>query len=861
MKKASKHRYWSASLGVIMALGLVGAAVPSAATADDKPSADNPANAAADAATKAADAAIKAAEAATKAAEAAATAANAATKAVAEATPKPGTDAAAKTAEPASSQAVDSPSKVADAAPKPPAAMTQPLWSWQPVKAPDVPQVSEKEWVRQPIDAFVLAKIEAQSFKPSPDADRATFIRRATLDTWGLIPTPEEVKAFVNDDSPDAYEKLVDRLLTSPRYGERQARMWLDLARYADTGGFQADEGRPNIWRYRDYVINAFNSDKPYDLFLKEQIAGDELEPGNEQALIATGFMANYPDNPNSRDLIQRKYQITTDIVDTIGQGVLATTWNCARCHNSKFDKLSQKDYYQVQAFFANTSFDAKMPATKGPREQDYEAKLANWKDATKDIRAQIRALIDPVRAEADKYYKERYLTDSREAVFKPQDQWTPVDRWVNFRYAQLVKDEDYAGYFARGGESKDSPDYNEADWNKWLQYRKLSKELRAFDSLKPKGSDTLTGVTELGHPDAPKTYILFGGNHERPTDEVQPGFPEFIANGERPDIHPTATSSGRRLAFANWLASPTNPLTARVFVNRIWNQHFGKGIVATVSDFGRAGDKPTNRELLDYMSARFVADGWSIKKLQREILLSSVYRQSSEPREDVAKVDPDNKLIAVFPRVRLEAEEIRDSLLVASGKLSDKVGGPSVAAPLPAGVAVVQNNFYADTMERAKDADDQYRRSLYIITKRSQPYPLLDVFDMANSQQIHSKRNVTTTPLQALALLNNDVVFNLSQHLAARVLAEAGNDENKEFTRLYQILFARNPDDTELKVLHAFLASHEKTIADKASGGNLTLALPVAWTDSDRPDPIRAAAFVDLVDAVANTNDFIYRF
>lgn len=742
----------------------------------------------------------------------------------------------------------------------PPASMSQPLWSWQPVKVPAIPQVKQKAWVRQPLDAFVLAKLEAQNLKPSPDSDRATFIRRATLDTWGLIPTPEEVAAFVNDKSPNAYEKLVDRLLASPHYGERQARQWLDLARYADTGGFQADEGRPNIWRYRDYVIDAFNSDKPYDLFLKEQIAGDELEPGNEQALIATGFMANYTDNPNSRDLIQRKYQITTDIVDTIGQGVLATTWNCARCHNSKFDKLSQKDYYQIQAFFTNTSFNAKIPATKGPRELEYEAKLAKWQEATKEIRAKIDALIDPVKAEADKYYKERYLTDSRESVFKPEAQWTPVDRWVNFRYAQLIKTEDYAGYFARGGESKDSPDYNEADWKKWLEYRNLSKELRTFDKIKPKGSDTLTGATELGHPDAPKTYILFGGNHERPTDEVQPGFPEFMTS-EKPDIKPTATSSGRRLAFANWLASPTNPLTARVYVNRVWNQHFGKGIVATVSDFGRAGDKPTNQELLDHLADQFVKDGWSIKKLHREILLSSTYRQSSAPREEVAKVDPDNKLIAVFPRVRLEAEEIRDSLLLASGKLVDKVGGPSVAAPLPAGVAVVQNNFYADTMDRAKDEEDQYRRSLYIITKRSQPYPMLDVFDMANSQQIHSKRNVTTTPLQALALLNNDVVFKLSQNLAARVLAEAGNDENREFTRLYQILFARNPDRAERKLLHTFLENHEKIISDKASGGSLTLALPVAWSASDKPDPIRAAALVDLVDAVVNTNDFVYRF
>jgi hypothetical protein len=751
--------------------------------------------------------------------------------------------------------------KPADSPLKPASAFAQPLWSWQPVKAPEIPVVSDKSWVRQPIDAFVLAKLDAQGLTPSPDADRATFIRRATLDAWGLIPTPEEVAAFVDDRSPDAYEKLVDRLLGSPHYGERQARRWLDLARYADSSGFQVDEGRPNIWRYRDYVINAFNSDKPYDLFIKEQIAGDELEPGNEQALIATGFMANYPDNSNSRDLVQRKYQITTDVVDTIGQGVLATTWNCARCHDHKFDKISMKDYYGIQAFFANTSFDQKIPlATKGERERDFEAKQATYQETTKAIRDKMKALLEPVKAEADKYYRERYLPDSRDSVFKPEAQWTPLDRWINFRYSQVTRQEALAGYFARGGESKDSPDYNEADWGKWLEYRALQRELKSFDNIKPKGSDTLTGVTELGHPDAPTTYVFFGGNHERPLEEVQPAFPHEITE-EKPVIQATATSSGRRLAFANWLASPTNPLTARVYVNRVWDQYFGRGIVATVSDFGRAGDKPSNPELLDYLADSFVKDGWSIKKLHRQILLSSVYRQSSVPREEAAKIDPDNKLLAVFPRQRLEAEEIRDSLLLASGKLVDKVGGPSVAAPLPAGLTPPQQNNVTETMDAAKDEEDQYRRSLYIITKRSLPYPMLDTFDMANSQQIHSRRSVTTTPLQALALLNSDIVFKLSQHLAARVLAEAGSDESAQFDRLYQILFARDADADEKRLLTAFLDSHVAVVAQKAADGSLSLALPVGWKPGAGFDPIRAAAFVDLVDTVVNTNDFIYRF
>ena len=258
-----------------------------------------------------------------------------------------------------------------------------------------MPVVKQKEWVRTPIDAFVLSKLEAKGLKPSPDADRATFIRRATLDVWGVVPTPEEVAAFVNDKSPDAYEKLVDRLLASPRYGERQARRWLDLARYADSAGFQGDQTRPNVYRYRDYVINAFNSDKPYSRFLQEQIAGDELAPGDQEALTATGFLGLYPDNSNSRDLVQRKYQITTDMVDTLGTAILGTTVGCARCHNHKFDKLTQKDYFSLQAFFANTAIDEKIPVAVKAMKRTFEAQQAKWEEAVKDIKAKQKALID----------------------------------------------------------------------------------------------------------------------------------------------------------------------------------------------------------------------------------------------------------------------------------------------------------------------------------------------------------------------------------------------------------------------------------------------------------------------------------
>ncbi len=737
---------------------------------------------------------------------------------------------------------------------------SKPHWAWQPFYAQFAPAVAQKDWIRSPLDAFVLAKIEAKGLKPSAEADRATFIRRATLDAWGLIPTPEEVAAFEQDASPDAYEKLVDRLLTSPRYGERQARLWLDLARYADSSGFQNDSTRPNLFRYRDYVIKAFNDDKPYSRFIQEQIAGDEIAPGDQSVLVATGFLAGYPDNSNSRDLVQRKYQITTDIVDTIGQAILGTTVGCARCHNHKTDKFTQKDYFSFQAFFANTAFDEKRKATRGEQEIAYETARAIYDEATKDIREKQKAIIDSVREAALKYHKERYLTDSRESIFKPKEQWNALDRWVNHRLEAVTDDTSLAGFLRYAAEDKQAPEHSEEIKKKFEEYQKLTQELRKFVSKRPtRGADTFTAATELGHSDAPPTYVLFGGNHEKPLEEVQPAFPEAIT-AEKPDIKPTEGSSGRRTALANWLTSASNPLTARVFVNRIWNQYFGKGIVATVSDFGKAGDKPTNQELLDHLADSFVKSGWSVKKLHRDILLSATYRQSSEHREDVAKADPENKLLAAFPRKRLEAEEIRDAILVASGRLNDQVGGPSVFPPIPENLTG-GGNFNADpAWTTSKDTKDHLRRSLYIFTRRSLPYPLLETFDMANAQQIHSKRDVTTTPLQALTLYNSDIVFQWSQALAGRVINEVGADENAQLDRLYQILFARKPSETEKDVLRAFLVQHQRTIAGKAEEGRLTLAIPVGA--KERPaDPLRASAFVDLVHTVVNSNDFVYRF
>ena len=741
-------------------------------------------------------------------------------------------------------------------------------WSpYQAVKRPELPSVKEKAWVRSPIDAFVLAQLEARGLKPSPETDRATFIRRATLDAWGLLPTPEETRAFVNDKSPDAYEKLVDRLLASPHFGERQARRWLDLARYADSTGFQNDNTRPNNWRYRDYVIAAFNQDKPFDRFIKEQVAGDELWPDSQEAKVATGFLAGYPDNANSRDLVQRKYQIATDIEDTVGETFLAATIGCARCHNHKSDKVSQKEYFQLQAFFANTSFDQRANLTKGTEtawDKEFAEKQAKYREATKDIREQQRKVGEPYREAAIKYQKERYLTDSRESIFKPEKDWNALDRWVNFRHKTVTAGDggDVAGYLRLTAETKGHPDHSPDKVEAWKEYQKLQAELRKYDNLRPeRGSTWITTATELGHADAPPTFVRFSGIHERPTEEVQPAVPA-LWGGDKIDIKPGATSSGRRSALANWIASSSNPLTARVFVNRVWSQLFDKGIVATPQDFGRAGAKPTNPELLDYLADNFVRNGWSVKKLEREILLSSIYRQSSAPRADVAKADPENKLLAVYPRNRLEAEEIRDALLYASGQLNDTLGGPAVFPPIARTLTLGPADFDGNrAWTVSQDKADWNRRSIYIFSRRSLPYPLLQNFDPANPSLAHHKRDVTTTPLQALTLFNSEIVVNWSQALAGRVINEAGNNESAQLSRLYQILFSREPSKEEKAALKDFLAREESVVQKKVTDGKFEVAVPTGLKDPTQMNPVRGAAFVDLVHTVANSNDFAYRF
>ncbi|TYC54472.1 DUF1553 domain-containing protein [Zoogloea oleivorans] len=774
---------------------------------------------------------------------------------------------------------------------------SQPHWAYQPVARPATPAVKDAKWVRSPIDALVLAQLEAKDIKPSPDADRATLIRRVTLDTWGIIPTPEEVKAFVNDKSPNAYEKLVDRLLASSRYGERWGRRWLDLTRHADSDGYNTDGTRPNMWRYRDYVIKAFNDDKPYNTFIKEQLAGDELWPDRKDALVATGFLRNFPDEINARDLNLKKQEIGNDLADTISSVFLATTANCAQCHNHKFDKFTQKEYYQLQAYFANTSFRDDVTPLTGKDLSDFSTRQAKWEEATKDIRARQDALLKPYieKAEADRVLG--FVPETRESITKPEKDRNAYDRWIYHR-----------NLWTMSGRTRNAANQmKEKDKAQYAEFEKLSAELKKFDSLKPKDPGYISTATELGSSESPPTHVLFKGIYDRKLEEVQPGLPSALS-AESPKIVPTATSSGRRTAIAGWIASDSNPLTSRVLVNRVWNQYFGRGLVDTVNDFGKMGQKPVNPALLDYLADSFVKNGWSVKKLQKEILLSSVYRQSSDHREELVSIDPENKLLAYFPRQRLDAEQIRDSLLYAAGLLEEKVGGPSVYPPVPA-------NFDNRNAWKVSDSQaDQHRRSAYIFVRRNTPYPLLDTFDWANPQLVHGRREVTTTAPQALALANSDLVFEWSKALAGRVIREAGESESARLDRLYQIAFGRTPDKSEKESLLSFLDKQEKLVGTQLASGKKAVApigakdagavkekleglfktlygrtpdkferatllsyldtqqIKTAKAASDdegagasagsaaKANPARSAAFVELVHAVVNSNEFLYR-
>jgi hypothetical protein len=655
-------------------------------------------------------------------------------------------------------------------------------WAFQPLQSPAVPKVEDAKF-NNPIDQFILARLATNGLTLSPRATKEQMIRRVALGLIGLPPTPKEIDAFANDTSGDAYEKLIDRLLASPHYGERWGRHWLDLARFAESDGFEHDAIRPHSWRYRDYVINSFNNDKPYDRFIREQLAGDELFPNNPDALIATSFNLLGPDMVDSADQVQRRLNTLNDMTDTSALVFLGQTLGCARCHNHKSEPFSQRDYYRMQAFFTPVKFHKELPVPTTAQRAAHEAEMAKYNERTAATRQQIEAIEAPHR---EKLHAEKLAKLSEEAQLAhrtPKERRTVEMENQIQETAELVKVTDAELLKALSAEEK-------------AQHKKLTDALKKFPKPAP-----LPLAMALQNGKATKTFVLGRGDYNDPREEVLPGFPDVLTNAAAVNLN-AETAAGRRAALANWIASPENPLTARVMVNRIWQHHFGRGLVTTPNEFGVRAEPPTHPELLDWLASEFIARGWSIKQMHKLILMSATYQQTSAASSEALAKDPENMLFTRQNRVRLEGEVIRDSLLAISGKLNPKVGGPSVFPPIPADITKTSKNWTAST-----DASDHNRRSLYIFSRRNLRFPFLEVFDAPDSNLSCPERGRSTTAPQSLTLLNAEEVMIAAKTTAARIARGAASPD-AQVERAFRLALGRSPSAKERELTRDFLSA-----------------------------------------------------
>ncbi len=607
------------------------------------------------------------------------------------------------------------------------------FWSLRKRSQPGIPEFAEpadRAWIKEPIDAFILRKLKAASLQPSPEADRLTLVRRLYYDVTGLPPAPSEVADYLSDPSPDAYEKVVDRLLQSPRYGERWGQHWLDTVRFAETEGFEYDRTIEGLWRYRDYVIQSFIDDKPYDQFVREQVAGDEIAPENETMQIADGFhrLGAVRRNAGNQEVASSRNEVLTERTDILGSAFLGLTVGCARCHDHMFDPIRQKDYYRMQAFLARTDDYGIVLASQ--EDQD------TWNAATKKIRAEMRQLS------------------------KKMEELEGSERT---KMAQKLE------------ELEDS----------------LPAPLPAIATIKMNDEPTPINVLNRGNYDQKGDAVGM-----RPLGVLLPdGTEELPLNAPRP-----------KTILATWLSQPEHPLTARVLVNRIWTFRFGKGIVNTPNDFGMNGERPSHPELLDYLANEFVGNGWKMKPIHRMILLSSTYRQASNvPASRTAEAkDPENRLLWKFSRRRLEAEEIRDSMLAVSGKLNDKMGGPSVMIPVDKGL--VHLLYKPSQWQVAGDNAEHNRRSVYLIAKRNLRLPFMEAFDQSAALTSCARRESSTHPPQALELLNGDTSNRLAKDFAARLEQEVGTIPVQQVERAYLLAAGRAPTEQEKSLALQFL-------------------------------------------------------
>lgn len=612
---------------------------------------------------------------------------------------------------------------------------------------PTFANATDQAWAQQPVDAFILQRLQKEGLQPSPPAERATLIRRAYFDMLGLPPAPSEVTAFVNDKAPDAWPKLVERLLASPHYGERWGQHWLDVVRFAETDGFEYDTHRVGAWRYRDYVIRSFNEDKPFDRFVTEQLAGDELDPNDEDLLVASGFNRLGPlrKNAGNQEVASSRNEVLTEMTNVVGAAFLGVTIGCARCHDHKFDPVRQSDYYRIQAYFAAVHDNDIIKAT--PEEQ--AARKAKAEPLEKEI-AKLTGALNKLKA------KDNAATREEQEALKKK-----MEALQEQLPAPLP-----AVHSVLNNSEKKSP------------IHLLTRGDYAHKGLR-------VGMRPLG-------VLLPDGTPEVPETTIKP-----------------------RTELAQWIVAPDNPLTARVLVNRVWQYHFGRGIVVTANDFGRMGARPSHPELLDYLANEFVAHGFSIKHLHRLMLNSNTYQQSSQPPAEPAlralalQKDPENKWLWRFNRQRLEAEQLRDAMLAVAGNLNPKQGGPSVMIPIDQGLV---NMLYKPSQwAPAKDPLEYTRRSVYLIAKRNLRLPFMEVFDAPDTQASCARRESSTHAPQALELLNGAIANEQAEVLAKRLEKEAGPNLRKQIDLGYRLVAGRPARPAEVKAALAFLKTQPK--------------------------------------------------
>jgi hypothetical protein len=657
------------------------------------------------------------------------------------------------------------------------------FWAFRPPLDPPVPDVADPEWPRTGLDRFLLAALEARGLTPAPAAERRTLIRRATFDLTGLPPTLEEIDAFLDDDAPDAFARVVERLLASPQYGERWGRHWLDLARYADSNGLDENVAHGTAWRYRDYVIAAFNGDKPYDQFVLEQLAGDLLPAAaadspsaRHERLIATGFLCLGPKVLAEVDERKMEMDIVDEQVDTVGRAFLGLTLGCARCHDHKFDPIATADYYGLAGIFKST------------RTMETFKKVARWFE-------------NSLAGEQDL---------ARKAV---HDQKVTAQN-KTIRDLIAAANEQLRG---EGGDGFEVPKMPEPLYPEETraELKRLRGELAALAKSAPEMPSAM-GVSEGQVADTP---VLIRGSHLTPGPLVPRRVPRVIAAVAPPRF--SAAQSGR-LELAHWLIAPDHPLTSRVMVNRIWRWHFGQGLVPTPDNFGALGNRPSNPPLLDWLAHRFIASGWSIKAMHRLIMLSSAYLMASDDNSRAAQVDPENRLCWRMNVRRLEAEEIRDSLLAVSGLLDRHMGGSLLA--------VKNRAYFFDHTSKDATTYDSPHRSIYLPVVRNHLYDVFQLFDYADPSVTSGDRATTTVAPQALFMINGEIVLQASRDLATGLLGRPERDDSGRIERLYRIAYGRPPAAPESERAAAYLERFARALQEENEAGGADTRRLDAW-------------------------------